>query len=70
MYIIETRVGGWMLKKGFLFIVAAICFFVAGVVLILGDEESLLVIGLSLVVLGIAYSALSARWFKKNNKKK
>jgi multisubunit Na+/H+ antiporter MnhC subunit len=58
-----------MLKKGFLFIFAAICFFVAGVVLILREENSLFVIGMSLVALGIAYSALSARWFKKNNKK-
>jgi uncharacterized membrane protein len=58
-----------MLKKGFLFIVPAICFFIAGVVLILGEENSLFVIGMSFVVLGIAYSALFARWFKKNNKK-
>ena len=53
-----------MLKKGFLFIVPAICFFIAGVVLILGEENSLFVIGMSFVVLGIAYSALFARWLK------
>ena len=58
-----------MLKKGFLFIIAAICFFIAGIVLILGEEDSLFVIGMSLVVLGIANTALFARWFKKNNMK-
>jgi len=58
-----------MLNRGFLTIVAAICFFIAGVVLILGEENSLFVIGLSFVVLGIANSALFGRWFKKENKK-
>ncbi len=57
------------MKKGFLHIVAAICFFIAGVVLILGEENSLFVIGISLVVIGIANTALFARWLKKKNTK-
>jgi len=56
------------MKKGFLTLIPAICFFIAGIILIIMEEDSLLVIGIALVLLGILYTSIFVRWFKKKKK--
>ncbi len=56
------------MKKGFLTLVPAICFFIGGIILIIMEEDSLFVIGIAFVLIGILYTSMFVRWFKKKKK--
>lgn len=64
----NTKNGGRIMKKGFLTLVPAICFFFSGIILIIMEEDSLFVIGIACVLIGILYTSIFVRWFKKKKK--